>query len=178
MSIAPEYFEKALHAFDPQLSVRKGRALKNKWVIERKGYLSQGEIEFLQRRQERAFRSASKKALEKPQAYAKAYDLACQIREEYECALVGKRVILFTESLDNRVFDMLALGDVQRYGGFSRYLSELESREERRDSDQKRMNSNENEARSKDAFDKMNFLWQHRETELLDGKRDMKILLE
>jgi len=175
---APESFQKALNLFDPLLSVRRGRALHNKWVIERKAYLSPSEIDFLARRQDRAFRSASKKKVENSKDYAKVYDLACQIREEYECALAGKRVILFAETLDSRIFNALGQADVQRYGGFSRYISELEARESRRDADELRMNSNQNEALSKEAYEKMNFLWDKRQTQLLDGRTNMKELLK
>ena len=175
---APETFQQALNSFDPLLTVRRGRALHKAWVIERKAYIPPSEVDFLARRQERAFRSASKKKIEKPQDYAKAYDLACQIREEYEAAVGGKRVIIFVEKLDRRVFDALALGDVQRYGGFSRYISEIEARESFRDNDEKRMNSNQNEALSKEAYEKMNFLWDRRQTELIDGQTNMKELLK
>lgn len=175
---APEVFQKALNSFDPLLSVRRGRALNKSWVIERKAFIPPSELDFLARRQERAFRSASKKQATKPQEYAKAYDLACQIREEYEAAREGKRVVIFVTDLDRRVFDALALGDVQRYGGFSRFINELEGRESARETDEKRMNSNENEAISKDAYEKMNFLWDRRQTELIDGKTNMKELLK
>lgn len=173
---APEHFQASLNLFDPLLAVRAGKALQNKWVIERKAYISQDELYYLQRRRDRAFRSASRQldAVKR----AKTYDLACQIAEEFDCAQRGKRVICFVDNLDRRVFDMLVAGDLQRYGGFSRWITELEEQEIRQEKELSRQFSNENEARSKEVYDKLNFIWDHRESKLLQGVRSMKELLK
>jgi len=173
---APESFERALQLFDPLLSVRAGKSLTGKWVIERKGYIPNSEIEFLRRRRERAFRSSAKET----DAFKRErkLDLARQIAEETDCAERGKRVILFVDSLDRRVFDMLAMSDIQRYGGFSRYIEELEATERKREEALNRELQNQNIAKSEETYDQLNFLWKHRETELLAGKRNLKELLK
>src|SRR5258708_2611893 len=178
MSEAPEHFQRAINLFDPLLSVRKGRALTNKWVIERKAYLGKDELMYLRKRRDRAFRIAAQKQVSKPTEYQKTLDLAKQIAEETDCAERGYRVILFADQLDNRIFDMLAMGDTRRYGGFSRWLAEFEAEEARHEKDEKRQQSNENVARGKQVFDDLNYIWTDKETQLLAGERSMKRLLQ
>lgn len=174
MQTAPSHFEESLRLFDPLLGVRWSD-LKKEWVIERKAFVSEKEIGFLRRRRDRAFRSSS---LKTGMAKIKTFDLACQIAEELNSAVQGKRVIIFAKDLDRRIFDALVMGDIRRYGGYSRFADMLDAEEDKRERDLIRQMSNENDARSKEAFDQMNFLWRRRETQLLDGKRDMQELLK
>lgn len=164
--LAPDGFQRAIHAFDPLLSVRHGGVV-GKWVIERKAFIPEMELMYLRKRGERTFHIARRKADVKERR--KLLDLAAQITEEATSASRGYRVILFVDALDQRVFDMLAMGDIRRYGGFSRYIEEMEGNEARREKEQARQDANEREAVHKDTYDKLNFVWTNRETELLNG---------
>ena len=172
--LAPDGFQRALNAFDPLLRVRRGNVV-GKWVIERKAFIPEMELMYLRKRTDRTFRIARGKQDVKERTRLLA--LASQIAEETESASRGYRVIIFVDDLDRRVFDMLALSDTKRYGGFSRYIEELEANEQRRAKDEARQDANEREAVHKETFDKLNFVWNHRETQLLDGKRKMSELL-
>ena len=170
---APRYFQDSLRLFDSLLSVRFSN-LRKEWVIERKAYVSGNEIGFLRRRTERAFKSAK---LKTGMARIRTYDLATQIAEECRSAEEGKRVILFAKELDRRIFDALVAGDIRGYGGYSRFADALDAQEDAAERKLLRDFANENQDRSREAFDQLNFLWRRRETELLDGKRDIKELL-
>lgn len=173
--IAPEGFQQSLRAFDSMLNVRRGEFV-GKWVIERKAHIPEMELSFLRRRRERTFRIARRKSADKA-AYEKTLDLAKQIAEETESAERGYRVIVMADELNDRIFNMLGLSDTRRYGGFSRYVEEMEQKEQKGAKDVARQDANEREAMHKDAYDKLNFVWNHRETQLLDGKRNMADLL-
>src|SRR6266571_1358520 len=166
--IAPESFQQAIRSFDPLMAVRAGKALSGKWVVERKAYIGPEEVYFLRRRRDRAFRVANNKLDAKERS--RTLDLARQIAEETDCAERGCRVVVFVDKLDNRVFDMLVMSDIRRYGGFSRWMAEYEAAEQRHEKDQERQAANEREATHKDAFDKLNFVWNHREAQLLAGE--------
>jgi hypothetical protein len=173
---APAGFVRSLSLMDAKLNVRWSWLLK-KWVLERKGYLGPEEVSFLRKRSERTFRIAARKKREGHREAQKTYETACQIAEEFDSASRGYRVLFFAKELDRRTFDMLIASDMQRYGGFSRYIEEVESQEARKERDEERQMANEREAMNKDVYDKLQFIWNHRETQLLDGKRSMRDLL-
>lgn len=108
-------FQASLQSFDSLLSLRWGPFV-NQWVIQRNSVVGSKEIQFLRnerRRLEKKLNGSSASEAEKSR-YA-------GVAEELECALQQKRVILFVSDFSPKVFDTLALGDMQRYGGYSRY---------------------------------------------------------
>jgi hypothetical protein len=165
-------FVTSLHAFDPLLSVRYGDVSRS-WIIERKAFIPQDELAFLRRRRDRTARIMKTESPLRP-VTVKTF---VGVSEELASAQDGKRVVLFAETLDSRVFDSLCLGDIQRYGGYSRYADEMDKQDSRDADAMEKRHSNEREELNRETFDQLGFLWRKRETELLSGERNMKKLL-
>lgn len=89
-------FEQMLRGYDGSLSLRWA-SLERCWVVERKELITRGERQFL----EHNFRQ--------PEADKKRV-------EECISARAGKHIVIWTNTLDNRVLDKLKLQDVQRWG--------------------------------------------------------------
>src|SRR5690349_17418867 len=109
---------------DPLLSIRWGPYVEQ-WVIERKGIFGAEERTYLKNRRERL-----RKKVEQGEGVTKedrnTYTGVC---EEHDSAMQGKRVVLIVRNLDRQVYDALCMGDIQRYGGYSRYADEIEKKE-------------------------------------------------
>lgn len=166
-------FINSLRAFDPLLSVRWGSVI-GQWVIERKAFVPVDEINFLTKRLARVDKKIKNSGKE---ITHKDVTTFTGVSEELASAKVGARVMLFAKNLDARVFDDLALGDIRRYGGYSRYADELEAQEERKEKDEERMAANEREALNKQVYDDLNYIWDKNETALLNGERNWQKLL-
>lgn len=166
-------FVKSLELLDPLLSVRWGNIIQQ-WVIERKSFIGNSEIEFLRRRSER-----TSKLINSKQNPSKVEISTYRgVSEEFISAKDGKRVILFANVLSDEIYNTLCAGDLRRYGGYSRYADELEAKEAREAKDKQRQLDNFNEALHKSVYDELNFVLRKRETELLSGKRNWKELLK
>lgn len=171
---AQSSFQSACSSFDPLLSFRKSSRL-GKWVVERKSLIPGTEIAFLARRVGR-LEAAARRAKTSRSDSSVNYELA-QTIEELVSARDGKRVVFFTPTLDGRTFDALALSDIQRYGGYSRFADELEKSEALALKEGNRMFRNHMEGVHKDAYEILDFLDRKRSSELEHGERRLKVLL-
>lgn len=174
----PKYvinFQTSLQTFDPLLSIRWGSYVEQ-WVIQRDSIVGDVEIKFLKNesgRLERKINSGVATEKMKVRYYG--------IVEELICAKLGKRVILFTSSFGPKIFDTLALGDIQRYGGYSRYADKTDQEsvieEKKLDTDQK----NKRESIHSEVWGRRgvyDFLTSKRQTDIHQfGVRDMRKLL-
>lgn len=166
-----ESFTRMLEIMDPLLSVRWGPHVGS-WVIERKAVLQPDEVFYLRRRAERLTR---KVALANAKQADK--DTLAGILEELTAAEANKRVILFTPSLNDRVYNQLCLSDIRRYGGYSRYCDEMERNEEAKEADRERQLMEWKIARSKEAARVIRFLEDKRATQLQHGGRTVAEML-
>lgn len=118
---APESITKLLTNMDPLLSVRWG-PYAGKWVIERTAVTPITELRWLERRRERrAAWIRAGRATDSDRS-----DLQ-SLSEEIESLKRGKRVILIVERVDMEVYNALCMGDIKRYGGYSRYAEQVET---------------------------------------------------
>jgi hypothetical protein len=108
-------FQASLQSFDPLLSLRWGSTV-GQWVVQRRSLIPDAEMKFLQNERGRLW-----KRIEAGKASQAQKDRYNGLAEEHECALLGKRVIIFVKDFSSKVFDTLALWDIKRYGGYSRY---------------------------------------------------------
>lgn len=115
---------------DPLLSVRWGEHV-GRWVIERTAVTPIVELKWLRRKREREQRRINL-GLAKKQDYV---DFA-GICEELISLENGKRVIVMVDNVDINVYNALCLGDMQRYGGYSRYADKTDAEEFARDQKQ------------------------------------------
>ena len=88
-----------------------------------------------------------------------------------------KRIIARPRVLNQEVYNAICKADLQRYGGFAQFATELEQDEERREADQERILSNKRQALSAEVFDILSFLHRKRGTKLDQGEQDLKYLL-
>lgn len=166
-------FEQSLKLFDPLLRVRPAKFLTEKWIIERKGYIAPVELWYLKRRSDRALRfSKNTHDVKKRETLLKLHR---EVGEEYESARDGHRVVLIAGSLDRRVFDLLAAGDMQRYGGYSRFADELEKNEKAKEQALERELAGMRDDLHSEAHDKLNFAWRKKDDKLAhwDGKQKL-----
>lgn len=172
MPTPTEGFVNSLHAFDPLLSVRYGEHI-GRWVVERKAYIAETEIWYLTRRTERM----RVRCVENPTnvKFRTEYD---EIREELIAIRSNKRTVLMPKELNSQVFNMLAMMDTRRWGGYSRMADELENQDALKEEDRERQLTNENQARHKHTFDILSFLWRKRLTQLANGDHLRKSLKE
>ena len=157
VGIPSESFQRAIHLFDPLLSIRASTYLPDKWIIERDAWVPEYEVAFLRRRRDRL--AQFMKDEKDPKKLARTKEVFTEIAEEFESARAKRRIVLFTGSLDRRVFDLLAAGDTQRYGGYSRFIDEMEKREKEREEKLEKELTNLRDDLHSEAFDKLNFLW-------------------
>lgn len=157
-------FVNALEQLDPLLSVRWGQVI-NSWVIERKAYVPASEIVFLERRAQRAKANLE----ENPQDKSRALMLK-EIQEEYASAKTGRRVVLYAQNLDNRVFNNLVAADMAKYGGYVRFADELEKQEqEEKERKEKKYFSDLHEL-NREVYDVMSWMHRRKETEIENGR--------
>lgn len=119
----PESIVQLLTNMDPLLSVRWGE-YAGRWVIERTAVTPIIELKWLRRKREREERRIRLgRANDRDRA-----DFA-GICEEIVSLERGKRVILIVDRVDRSVYDALCLGDMKRYGGYSRYADKVDAEE-------------------------------------------------
>lgn len=177
MPTVPEGFLNSLKTMDRALDIRWG-AVIGKWVVERKAYFGHDELAFLKRRSARTERISRHKTATKAADAPRVLAIYQEITEEYLSGLRGNRIVVYATELNDQLFRLLALSDYQRYGGYSRFVDRTDAEEEARERDLERQAANEREVQHKDTFDKLNFIWKHRETQLLsDNKRSLSELL-
>lgn len=167
-------FEKSLQLFDPLLSLRWGPTIQQ-WVVQRKSFLGEGEMQFLSNERRRM-----KRKIDLGKATPSDLDRYNGIAEEHDCSLEQKRVILFVKDFSPQVFDILALGDIKRYGGYSRYSDAQDEKARLVEVREEREKSNKLYDLNMEMFGKRgvyDFLQQRRQTELGNGERDVKKLL-
>lgn len=164
-------FVRTLQMMDEQLSVYWGDYI-NQWVVARTGIISTTEIRYLR---SRAQRLAELKKLNKASKHE--IGVLAEVQEELKCALTGRRVIRFSETLDRRLYDELALSDIKSYGGYSRFCDELENFESRKQNEKKRVRDNKLLALNKEMYDVINFLDRKKSAEMAHGERNLNKLL-
>jgi hypothetical protein len=170
-------FLTSLEILDSLLSVRWGEVI-GQWVIQREARIPDTEMEFLKNRRERLRRFVNGFGTDREsEQYRRTWNAYVGVCEEYTSATASKRVILFTPELTPKVYDMLCASDIRRYGGYSRYADELEAKEIAAQNDKERIWENERKALHAEVYDQLNFIWRNKETELLDGQRNMQKLL-
>jgi hypothetical protein len=84
--------------------------------------------------------------------------------------------VLITGALDRRVFDMLAAGNVQRYGGYSRFLDEMERREAEKDAKLEKELAAHRDDLHRESFAMIDFLHRRKDAKLLhwDGRTPVR----
>lgn len=169
MPTVPEGFLNSLKTMDRALDIRWG-AVIGKWVVERRAYLGHEELAFLKRRSARTERISRYKSSVGSADAPRVKAIYEQLAEEYASGVRGCRIIVYATELNDQLFRLLAASDYQRYGGYSRFVDEADAAEERALADAERQEANKREAIHKDTFDKLNFAWKHRETQLLDPR--------
>lgn len=167
-------FIASLQAFDPQLSVRWGPTI-DQWVIQRKGIIGEPELKFLARTRERLRMTISRGlASQEQQSRYKG------VVEEHECAMQGQRVILFVSEFTPEIFNILALGDIRRYDGYSRYCDVQERQAEAEEEKRARAYETRRAEIHQECFGRFgmhDFIVRKRQDALRQGKRDLKSLL-
>lgn len=171
---APETFVRLLESFDTLLSVRWGPTV-GKWVIQRKSFIGEKEMKFLASERARMW-----KRMESGKASEADKTRYAGVAEEHECSLLGCRVILFVDTLDENVFRVLALGDMKKYGGYSRYAD----MQERDKADQEAKDEKTREGRRMEMHNEMfgrggvhDYIVRKQQTKLQHGERNIKKLL-
>jgi hypothetical protein len=176
MPIPNPGFVNSIQSYDPLLDVRWGPCI-GRWVVERKGFVTETELWFLSRRASRLQRWIND--LARPaKDRAKYSEQLQEIQEELTSAKKGYRVVMMPKELNTLAFNTLAMMDIRRWGGYSRMADELEAMESRKEADQDRMLANEREALAKQTYDVLGFLWRKRSTELASGSYRHKTLKE
>jgi len=173
----PQGFVRSLQLMDSLLDVRWGEAI-GQWVIDRKAFIPDSEIQFLRRRKARIKALVQKSPKEMSAAQKqKVLDLWKQISEELASARKGRRVIVFTKFLSPEIYNELCRRDISRYGGYARFADELERKEENAEAEAERILGNKRHAMNQEIADQVHFLWRRRETDLLHGNRDLRQML-
>lgn len=168
-----ESFTRALELLDPLLQLRWGNVIKQ-WVIERKGHIGESEVAFLRKRKARLEMILADDTIPNRERNLATYK---GVAEEYESAREGRRVILMAQQLTNKLYDHLCLSDMQRYGGYSRFADELEAHEAEEKKKRERAAETLRMETHREVFDALNHVWRRNETALLNGERDMNVLL-
>jgi len=175
LSEAALRFQNSLQSFDPLLTIRWGETV-GQWVIQRRSIIPDAEMKFLANERGRLF-----KKILAGKASEKQKERYLGVAEEHESALQGTRVILFVPEFSPKVFDTLALGDIRRYGGYSRYTDKLDELEEQKDKMAEKEKENKRAIFHQEAWGRRgiyDFLTRKRMTEIHQfGVRDMRTLL-
>lgn len=125
----PENFERALQNYDPALTLRWGHVIKT-WVVERRCYVSPPLMATLVDGMQKAIKHMSNPVLDD----AKRYMLQKACEEGYSAGY-GRRAVIYTKALDNRVFDALRLTDLQATGNMERAIAASANREAKKKRD-------------------------------------------
>lgn len=173
MRTASSGFVISLQALDPLLSVRWGELIE-RWVIERKAWIGQEELRHLRRRFARLSLWVKDESRAQHQLEKKVWG---EVGEELRSALEGKRVVLRAKDLNRETYEMLCLGDIARYGGYSRLADEIEKRELEEEERQENARSAYREELHRESYDVLHFLWEKRGAKLDHGERDLNVLL-
>lgn len=158
---APKWFIDAIAILDPLLSVRPS-IVTSHWVIERKAVIPPSEIEILKRRRDRIGRWITFPNEEQKAQIHKNRMAWQSLCDEVDSAERGKRVICRPRWLDREVYNGLCQSDMQRYGGYARFCSDLEAEEERREAEQERVLSNKRQAMNGEVYSILQFLERQR----------------
>jgi hypothetical protein len=171
----PKHFVTLLQSMDPLLSIRYGGTIEQ-WVIERKAVIGLEELKYMSQRRERLH-----KKIVNGTATKEDVNTYKGVAEECDSARYGKRVIIFARELDRKVYDALCVGDLQRYGGYSRYADEIERNEAEEEVRKERALSAHNLEMNKECFGRFgihDFIVRKKQTELRQhGVRSIKKLL-
>ena len=153
----PKWFTDALAILDPLLSVRKS-IVTSHYVIERRAVIPASEIEILRRRRDRVWRWINFPNAEQQKQLHKNRQNWQSLCDEVASAEQGKRVICRPRWLDREVYNGLCQADMQRYGGYARFCSELEAQEERIEAEHERVMSNKRQAMNAEVYSILEFL--------------------
>ena len=119
----PEWFVSALGAMDTLLRLRWGSHV-GAWVIDRQAVTPITELKWLIKRRDRLQRWSRQDAKE---AQKHKKDIASLSEEIVSMQSVPpRRVVLIVSELNPQTLASLQLGDIHRYGGYSRYADEME----------------------------------------------------
>ncbi len=153
----PKWFVDAVALLDPLISIRHSITTSH-WVIERKAVIPGSEIETLRRREARVRRWITFPNEDQKKNIHKNRIEWQNLADEVDSAQRGKRVICRPRVLNAQVYNDLCASDIQRYGGFARFCTEIEQAEEKREADLERMTSNKRVAMNAEVYDILNFL--------------------
>jgi hypothetical protein len=170
----PEHYVRLLNAMDPLLTLRWGPYV-GQWVIERKGIFGPEERSYLKRRRERLAAKVNAGGATKDDV-----DTLNGVCEEHDSAMNGKRVVIMVRELDRKTYEALCLGDLQRYGGYSRYADEIEKQEAEEEDRKWKKISDQHLDMNKECFGRFgihDFIVRKKSTELRNGERSIKKLL-
>jgi hypothetical protein len=172
----PAWFVRALTQMDPLLSIRRS-IVSEHWVIERKAVIVGTEIETLRRRRDRIYRwITSPNEVQRKNMTANKKEWQSLV-DEVDSAERQKRIICRPREINQQVYNDLCNSDIQRYGGFARFCTEIERREEREEAEAERVLSNRRQAMNAEVYDMMDFLYRKRGSLLDHGHDDLKYLL-
>lgn len=155
-----ENFENALKLYDPALELRWGH-ITQCWVVERKCFVPPELMATLVDGMRKALALMHHPELSPDKRYL--LQKAC---EEGYSAGYGKRVIIYTKKLDNRVFDTLKLGDLQRGGNLQKAIDRSVNREDQK----KRDRHNEYEPLGREVVSVVDWAARKHSTEVEHGK--------
>lgn len=156
----PESFEQALKNYDPALTLRWGHVVKC-WVVERTCFVSEALMATLVDGMKKALALMHHPELSDDRRYM--LQKAC---EEGYSAGFGKRVVIYTKALDNRVFDALRLTDLQAAGNLQKAINGSVNR----DAKKKRDRHNEYEPLGREIVDVSGWATRKHSTEVDHGK--------
>jgi len=119
----PDHIVNLLTAMDSLLRVRWGSFVQ-KWVVDRVAVTPVTELKWLLRRRERYERWIRTRGEEGKKYVSDLASLNEEIASMQD--VPARRVIITTSVLDMKVYEALCLGDIRKYGGYSRYADEME----------------------------------------------------
>jgi hypothetical protein len=172
----PEWFVRALTQMDPLLSIRRS-IISEHWVIERKAVILGTEVETLRRRRDRIYRWVTfPNDVQRKNLAANRKEWQSLV-DEVDSAERQKRIICRPRVINQQVYNDLCSSDIQRYGGFARFCTDIEQREEREEAEVERVLSNKRQAMNAEVYDMLDFLYRKRGSALDHGHDDLKYLL-
>lgn len=160
--MSPDLFEETLRRnYDPRLSLRWG-AVIGSWIIEREAPIPPELMATLLRGMKKAVLLLGNPAV--PEERKDQLKKAC---EEGLSAEHGKRVIIYCSQLDNRVFNALWAGDLQRHG-----LDIIDKTKNRREGQRERDRHEVFSETSREVDSVIHWALQKKATEVAHGKAD------
>ncbi len=157
----PNAFESSLKLYDPRLSLRWGGVIGS-WIVERSGPIPPEMKATLLRGMKKAVA-----LLGNPAVPAARKDMLMKACEEAVSAEQGKRVIIYCKELDNRVFNALWDGDIQRHG-----LDVIDKTRNRQESEMTKERHTVFSDTSREVNAVIHWGLQHKTTEVMHGKAD------